>query len=291
MSGVIQKTANKIWNSSSCKYCKKPIPFYKNQHKECNQKYINDKAKIKAIILSAYHFNKTDDVKEKVDNIHYASSVGEVEKNNIILSAWEEAVFYALDDKILTDEEENTLGEILDIFDFDYTSNKLESIKGYRRYREALALKSVMQGEIPELKINGDLPFNFQNNEKLISIINYVQYYESKTRIKYVGGSSGVNIKIAKGVYYKTSSFKGHRVESEEIVFIDNGSIAITTKHIYFGGNQKNFRIKLEKIVSFTPYEDGIGIQKDGITAKPQLFKVEDGWFIYNLLRNISNLH
>ncbi|MBQ8750135.1 MAG: hypothetical protein IJZ30_00670, partial [Alphaproteobacteria bacterium] len=60
--------------------------------------------------------------------------------------------------------------------------------------------------------------------------------------------------------------------------------------HIYFGCQHQNFRIKYEKIVSFTPYSDGIGIQRDAMTAKPQIFKIDDGWFVYNILANISKI-
>ena len=63
----------------------------------------------------------------------------------------------------------------------------------------------------------------------------------------------------------------------------------ITNKHIYFAG-EKAFRVKYDKIVSFQPFEDGIGIQKDGVTAKPQVFKNIDGWFAYNLVTNLSQI-
>lgn len=66
--------------------------------------------------------------------------------------------------------------------------------------------------------------------------------------------------------------------------------IAITNKHIYFGGYTKNFRVNFNKIVAFTPYSDGFGIQRDAQTAKPQTFVTGDSRFIYNLISNISNL-
>ena len=36
------------------------------------------------------------------------------------------------------------------------------------------------------------------------------------------------------------------------------------------------------------PYQDGIGLQKDGATAKPQIFKNIDGWFTYNAISNLT---
>tara|TARA_R110000868_G_scaffold189695_2_gene433077 strand:+ start:122429 stop:122581 length:153 start_codon:yes stop_codon:yes gene_type:complete len=49
-------------------------------------------------------------------------------------------------------------------------------------------------------------------------------------------------------------------------------------------------RIKLDKIVSFQPYDDGLGVQRDAATAKPQSFITGDGWFIYNLVMNVAKL-
>jgi len=46
--------------------------------------------------------------------------------------------------------------------------------------------------------------------------------------------------------------------------------------------------VPYSKIVSFTPYSDGIGIQRDAASAKPQTFVTGDGWFIYNLVVNLA---
>ncbi|HBT49507.1 MAG TPA: hypothetical protein DEA61_06725 [Caldanaerobacter subterraneus] len=82
--------------------------------------------------------------------------------------------------------------------------------------------------------------------------------------------------------------FKGYPIEKEEQVYVDTGILAVTTKHLYFYGKIKSFRVPYSKIVSFTPYSDGIGIQRDAASAKPQTFVTGDGWFIYNLVVNLA---
>jgi hypothetical protein len=37
-------------------------------------------------------------------------------------------------------------------------------------------------------------------------------------------------------------------------------------------------------------YSDGIGIQRDAASAKPEVFKTGDGWFAYNLITNLAAL-
>lgn len=66
--------------------------------------------------------------------------------------------------------------------------------------------------------------------------------------------------------------------------------LGLSSKHIYFAGSHKRFRIRYDKIVSFEPYCDGVGLQRDAATAKPQAFKTGDGWFTYNLIRNLAHL-
>jgi hypothetical protein len=117
-----------------------------------------------------------------------------------------------------------------------------------------------------------------------------VAYYEQETRREYVGGYQGVSIRIARGLYYRTGGFKGHPVQKTETVYMDTGLLGVTNKHIYFAGSRKKFRIRHDKIVFFTPYSDGIGVQRDVASAKPQSFVTGDGWFTYNLLSNVSKL-
>jgi hypothetical protein len=50
----------------------------------------------------------------------------------------------------------------------------------------------------------------------------------------------------------------------------------------------KNFRIEFNKIITMTKYEDGIGLQKDWVSAKPRIFKNLDGWFAYNAISNLN---
>jgi hypothetical protein len=48
--------------------------------------------------------------------------------------------------------------------------------------------------------------------------------------------------------------------------------------------------VPYRKIVSVEPFKDGIGIQRDAMTAKPQIFVLDDGWFAYNLVSNLGHI-
>lgn len=148
-----------------------------------------------------------------------------------------------------------------------------------------------MEGKIPQrIQVRGDLPFVFQKTEQLIWVFPEVAYYEDRTRRQFVGGHHGVSFRIAKGVYYRAGTFRGTPVETTERTSMGTGILGVTNKHIYFAGPMKTFRIRHDKIVSVVPFSDGVGIQRDGATAKPQTFVTGDGWFTYNMLMNVSNL-
>ena len=102
----------------------------------------------------------------------------------------------------------------------------------------------------------------------------------------------GVSFRVAKGVYIRPGAFRGRSVESSSMQHTDSGTLGITTKHIYFKGNGKSFRVRLEKIVSFDPYEDGLGIMRDTARAKPEIFRMgaTDAWFLLNIIDAVMGM-
>ena len=146
-------------------------------------------------------------------------------------------------------------------------------------------------GIIPQRQnIQDRVPFNLMKSETLVWVIDAVDYLETVTRRERRGTSHGVSIRVAKGLYYRPSTFRSRPIEWEETVKADTGLLGLTTKHIHFAGNRKRFRVRYDKIVAFDPYQDGFGIMRDAQTAKPQAFRTGDGWFPYNLAANMAQV-
>ena len=91
-------------------------------------------------------------------------------------------------------------------------------------------------------------------------------------------------------MYYRAGAFKGNPVRTPEMTRLGSGILALTSKHLYFASAQKKFKIPFSKLISIEPYSDGIGVQKDGVTAKPQIFKNIDGWFVHNAISNLTQM-
>ena len=215
------------------------------------------------------------------------SALSPVEQRDVLAQAWEAAVEGSLEDGTLTLEEENALVRYLR--HFDLTQEDVDANGAYHNMVKSIVIREAAEGIIPNrLGDATNLPFNLMKSEQLVWVINDVDYYEIKTMRERRGTSHGLSVRVAKGLYYRPGTFRSRAVEWDETVHADSGVLGVTSKHIYFHGPKKRFRVRYDKIVSFEPYNDGIEIMRDAQTAKPQAFRTGDGWFIYNLVSNLA---
>jgi hypothetical protein len=273
-----------------CRYCGEPVGFLRSVHKECQTKHDFGKAEITSLVKRAAHdASAIGSLKPTSEGIAEKKFIQRSDISAAVIEGWEKAVDGAFEDGVLTKEEQTNLDEIQKLFALE--QNDLDKNGAYTKLVKGAVLRELLSGNIPEkVSVKGNFPFNLQRDEKLVWLFQGVQYYEQKTRRHYEGGSSGVSIRVARGVYFRTSGFRAHPVETTENVHVGTGILALTNKHLYFAGGTKSFRVPYKKIVSFESYSDGIGIQRDAASAKPQTFVTGDGWFTYNLAMNLSQL-
>ena len=146
------------------------------------------------------------------------------------------------------------------------TKNQLDKFKLYWL---------IENGNLPPIQID----INLQKNEQCYLSIN-AEWLEHRTvtqRINY--GGVGYRVKIMKGVYYRAGSVKVQRITSEELQVIDSGKVYVTNKRLIFVGHKKNSTIQIGKILSLTPYSDGVGIEKD--SGKSPILKVANNSDIF----------
>lgn len=208
-------------------------------------------------------------------------------QRSLLAEAWEMAVDGMLEDGALTLAEEVSLVRYLRHFKLD--SRDVNANGAHTNMVKAAVIREVAEGLVPQRqKVGGAVPFNLMKSEQLVWLIEEVDYHEVVTRRERRGTSHGLSIRLAKGLYYRPGMFRSRVHEWEETVHVDTGLFGATTKHIYFHGERKRFRIRYDRIVSFDPYSDGIGLMRDAQTAKPQSFRTGDGWFVFNLVTNLA---
>ena len=201
-----------------------------------------------------------------------------------VIGGMNRALEIAFEDHLLSDEEENALRAYMERF----VPHSLAKDQAIQKLDQGQILRVVCEGQVPDITINGRIPFNIQKSEKLIYIFNDVEYYERTTRTRRRGTSHGVSIRLAKGLYYSPRQFSSQTEEWQETVHRDTGHLGFTTKHIYFRGNETAFRRAYNKIVAIEPEYQGISYVPDLARAKPQIFKIGDTWFPYNLAVNLA---
>ena len=65
-------------------------------------------------------------------------------------------------------------------------------------------------------------------------------------------------------------------MEWEETARQDTVVLGFTTKHLYFSGPKKKYKVRYERMVKSKPYDEGFGLMRDAQTEKPCSRRTED---------------
>ena len=273
-----------------CQFCGQRAGWFRSAHKECRQQNaVGQSAVLAAVGKSISGTEPLDSTDAAIQTMAEKYRLTQLQIHDQAAHAWERQVVDLLDAGPISEGAEHRLMAIAKKFDLG--QHDLDRHQAFTRLAKSAVLRDVTSGVISQrYQVEGALPFNFLKNEKLVWAFSNTKYLEDKVRREFVGRSSGVSVRIAKGVYYRAGAFKGRPVEHTQRVLVDSGVLAITNLHLYFAGQAKKFRIPYKKIVSFEHYSDGIGVMRDASTAKAQIFVTGDGWFTGNLVTNLAQL-
>lgn len=187
-----------------------------------------------------------------------------------------------LDDSVIDDEEEARLAVIMSAL---YVSeDDMRDSSTFQKVIQSRIIRNLQAGTMVETPFSGEsFPVLIGKKENVFWCYDNIECLEEKTGSKIVGGSRGVSLRICKGVYYRVGNAKGTAVKYEYTESIGKGLLVITDKNIIFSG-EKSIKIPLAKLISYTPYRNGLTLQKDGVRAKPVTFIGFDPWFAINLI-------
>ena len=236
-------------------------------------------------IINAY---KTNNGYEGVDG--RLDALSEETKRNVIYSALEKIIADYQECGEVSDNDERLFCELTDHFNIQHT--ELYNQPFYQEFVKLLVINDLLKGEMPtRVKIPAEsVLINLQKDEHVLWAFDNVKLYELTKKVTRVGNASGWSGRVLNGIYVRKSSFRGETIITQNMEFIATGLGYITDKNIYFNAAERGMRIPYTKIVSYIPYEDGLGILRDGVTAKPICLKGIDGWFAYNFVKNVNNI-
>jgi hypothetical protein len=187
----------------------------------------------------------------------------------------------AVADQRYSPEEEKQLLELAKSYGvnlkFDPDTKRL--LRRYRKYWE------IENGHLPE--IISDI--NLQKTESLYFKAAVLWQEQRKITKRYNYSGPTARIKIAKGFYYRAGSISVHPQSEDVWQTIDTGDLYLTNKRLIFMGDKGNKTIPINKILDFTPYSNGIDIQKDSGKSPFLKFSVDTELFAMILSRLMNN--
>lgn len=203
-----------------------------------------------------------------------------------------QALLSALDEYNLMPEIPDGTEKYIDALTarMNISKETLASKNQYVEFTKSLIIQDILHGVTPHRVTLAQNPINFKKGEILIWPFIGVTLYEEVVKRQTIGSSKGINIRIAKGIYYRIGAFKGESLTTSSLQPKYSGSLLITNKNIYFYSDQKTIRFPYEKILSFVPFEDAIGIQPDRVNSKTLYINGLDGRFAFNIVSNIQNI-
>lgn len=272
---------------AKCKYCGKDAGFFSSTHKECERFAKETMEYFTQLAMHAFiHGGDEKELRLALNEAVQRAALTPEQSEQAALAAITRSVETALEDGVVTEEEDEHL--VLLTKAFTIPDKTLWELPAWGQLVKSRVLADILDGKTPtDFQATG-MTIVLQKGETVIWAFNGVASHETRTRRHFVGSSAGVSVRVMKGVYLRTSAFKGHPVETTERVHADTGAFIITTKHVFFQGAFGVVKMPLKKLASVDPYSDGIGLQLDSASAKPRVFQGLDGWFTYNV---ITNLH
>lgn len=273
---------------SNCIYCGKSAGLFSKSHKDYIKINLEGKEQIIQEINNYFQSDNYKNVDKNLNSIANESYVDSGDLRKLIIKGYDDAVDKFLEDGILSETELNSLDRFDDIFDI--TDEELSEYETQTKIIKNRVVQDVINNDIQKsrLTIQGQLPFLLEKDEIVLWIFQNAELYELITRTQFAGGSHGVSVKIAKGLYYRTSSFRGEPIKTQETKFTSSGLLALTNKNLYYGSTVKTLKIKYSQIISMPTFSDAIGIQQSRANSKPLYFKNIDVWFMFNVISNLN---
>lgn len=236
---------------ADCKFCGKPAGILRRAHSECARQHHDGEERICGILSSAVSsHDPLSSIVNGAKEIAQTSFIDDEGLHSLAIRAWIGAVDKCIEERVITHEEEQRFTQLMEAFSI--TKQELEESGAYLRLVKALVIRDVLSGKTPErAKLDGNIPVNLQKDEKLVWLFNSVGYTEVRTHREYVGGSSGVSVRVMKGVYLRSSAFRGHPVDRAESVHVDDGSLIVTNKIFISPVRSKRFASHTIKLLLF----------------------------------------
>lgn len=271
-----------------CLYCGESTGFFKTLHEDCKKKQEDAKQLIIDRMVACFQesgdfFDLEPEIR-KVANDNY---IDDKLLMHISAFVYKQIAEAAIDQNKWSEKVDNSLMDLEVAFNIEYDYLYAWGIT--EKISKAKIIYGVENGQIPYLEndilVEGIM---FQKGERPIYCQWGVFLYQQVKSTQYRGTHAGLSFRIAKGMYFKTGGFQGEPVHTTEMKQVAYGNVVITDTNIFFKSPEKSLRISFSKIISLEPYNDGLGVNTDGVREASLIIQNVDGWFLYNLIALVA---
>jgi hypothetical protein len=227
---------------ANCRYCGKPAGFLRRQHAECRRQHDVAAAKIPKFFVEALHSPMdAGRFHELVDRDTAQNFVGAAERDELVHRGLGAMIHAALADGALTDTANARIHDLQKTFGISMEQLGADGT-ALLKARILLALEEGKLNRI-SIAVDGPLAPRLESEERILWSFSSARYLTMRSHTHYVGGSSGVSIRIMRGVYYHASTFRSQPVKADYLSDEDSGALTVTTENLYFVGHKKALKI------------------------------------------------
>ncbi|MCF7927500.1 MAG: TerB family tellurite resistance protein [Spirochaetales bacterium] len=159
----------------------------------------------------------------------------------------------AISDKELSPEEDKEMEQVARNLGITLSlSDKTKAaLERYRLYWQ------IKNGELPEPAVT----LNLSKGEHCHFFAN-INWYELQqvTRRTRSGGPT-FRLKLMKGIYWRMENLGLRRLSEDEMTLVDSGTVYLTNTRLLFLGSRKNSMIRLNSILDYEVYSNGVQLQ------------------------------
>ena len=199
---------------------------------------------------------------ERVSNLLQRSGLSHEDRRELLLPAWETAVARQLGDVGIDLDQEAALLRYARHFDLD--DGELYRYGMLRQFVQGAAIAEAAAGLVPQrMNVPQGAPASalLRRSEQLVWLFDDVECCLGQLPPEPATTITGV---------------------------VAPGQLAVASEHLHFRGPGLSFRLAYGSVEHWEPYHDGIGAVPRAPPNRLVVFRNGDGWFIYNLARNLA---
>jgi hypothetical protein len=272
-----------------CTICGKSAGLFKTQHKTCVDRNLVFSDKIRAFFVQALASDmpvqRFHDLVAQGCREHFIDDDG---LNFLATEGVAMMIEAALADHVLTEADDRRITEFVDAFNVDTQQLELRN-DALSKLIKAKVLRDLDNNVLKDrVDFTGTTAPNLDPGEVSLWSFTSATYLTQRSKTQFVGGSQGISIRLARGLYYRTGVFKGEPIRTDYLAVEAVGTLILASRNVYFLSDLKALKLPVKRIIAVNLHTDAIIIMAGVTTAKPHIFKIDDPPFAANVLGRLS---